>query len=113
MALFTSYCWATIGATYVSVIAVQLRALVAVDLYTFSMRSLGRTYGHMNSVKHMEHGTRKTSAANKSVRRRPHARPYSQRAFVLSASRFLFAPPPFSRPNMASTDGGSRSIPST
>ena len=82
LALFTSYCWATIGATYVSVIAVQLRALVAVDLYTFSMRSLGRTYGHMNRVKHMEHGTRKTSAANQSVRRRPHARPYSQRAFV-------------------------------
>ena len=41
MALFLSYCSATIGATYVSVMAVQAFAEVAVDLYTASMRSLG------------------------------------------------------------------------
>ena len=43
MALFISYCCATIGATYVVVMAVQALAEVAVDLYTASMRSLGRT----------------------------------------------------------------------
>ena len=43
LALFISYCCATIGATYVVVMAVQALAEVAVDLYTASMRSLGRT----------------------------------------------------------------------
>ena len=70
-----SYCSATTGATVLSMIVAQVRAEVAVCRYTPSMRSLGSTQGHMNTVKHSEHGTKNTSAAYQSVRRRPHARP--------------------------------------
>jgi len=59
----------------VSMATAHVRAEVAVCRYTPSMRSLGSTSGHMNTVKHSEHGTRNTSAAYQSVRRRPHARP--------------------------------------
>ena len=70
-----SYCSATTGAMVVSMATAHVLAEVAVCRYTPSVRSLGSTSGHMNTVKHSEHGTRNTSAAYQSVRRRPHARP--------------------------------------